>query len=200
MSRIAIFGGTFNPVHNGHINLCLECNRYFNFDKILLVPDNIPSHKSADDLVSNEHRFNMLSIATRDEKLFKVCDIEYKLKGKSYTVNTISELKKIYPTDELFLIIGSDMLFMFEQWYAFKEILKSVTLVVGARQQDEYDAMLRHIGKFGKLSRNIEVVRINVVDISSSDIRKKIKNGDDVSEYLNDGVLAYISKNKLYKK
>ena len=135
MSRIALFGGTFNPVHNGHINLCLECHKKLNFDKILLIPDNIPPHKSSDDLAGNAHRLNMLKIAAKENELFEVCDIEYKLKGTSYTVNTIAELKKIYKEDELFLIIGSDMLFMFDRWFCYEKILKSVTLVAGARKK-----------------------------------------------------------------
>ncbi|MEG2428866.1 MAG: nicotinate-nucleotide adenylyltransferase, partial [Oscillospiraceae bacterium] len=115
--KIGIFGGSFNPIHNGHLNLCYQCNKIFNFDEILLIPTNIPPHKSNAQFISNSHRINMINLAIENQALIKSSEIEFQLGGTSYTYNTIIALKKIYPIDtEFYFLIGSDMLEIFDKW------------------------------------------------------------------------------------
>lgn len=197
MSRIAIFGGTFNPIHKGHINLCLQMNEIYQFKKIILIPTNIPPHKDVSDLASNEQRLYMCKLAVKDKPLFEVSDIEMRLLGVSYTINTICELKKKYKDDELFLIIGSDMLFMFHKWYRYEELLKNVTVIVGARQENEYQKMKDYVktNLFG--NKNINIKKINIFNISSTQIRNKIKIGQ-YTDLIEKDIYEYIVNNKIY--
>lgn len=195
--KIAVFGGAFNPVHNGHINLCLECDKFFNFDKILLIPTNIPPHKSADNLASNQDRLSMLKLASKTNSLFDVSDIEYHLEGTSYTYKTILELKKIYKNADLYLIVGSDMLKMFHKWYNYKQLLDEVTLVVGAREKSEYEELIK-IKENLVNSKKIEIININVITLSSTQIRECIKKNENISHFVNKDVEKYIYSHKLY--
>lgn len=199
MKKIAIFGGTFNPVHKGHINLCLQCNYIFNFDKILLIPTNIPPHKECEtQLASNFDRLNMLKIAILENPLFEVSDIEYQLGGKSYTYNTIIELKKKYTDYEMYLIIGSDMMKTFHLWYNNDLILKEVTIIAGARHENEYNELLLLKEKQFNSSNKIQIADINIAEMSSTQIRQAIRDGLDMSKYLFEDEMKYIKAKKLY--
>lgn len=195
--KIAVFGGAFNPVHKGHINLCLECNKVFNFDKILLIPTNIPPHKSADNLASNEDRLSMLKLAIKTNSLFDVSDIEYHLEGTSYTYKTILELKKLYKNADLYLIVGSDMLRMFDKWYKYEELLDEVTLVVGAREKSEYDELIKIKEKLVN-NKKIEIININVISLSSTQIRESINKNQNISDLIDKDVEKYIYSHNLY--
>lgn len=197
MNRIAIFGGTFNPIHKGHINLCLECNEYFNFDKILLIPTNIPPHKQVKELATNYQRLKMCKLAIKNMPLFEVNDIEMRLSGISYTINTIKEIQNTYPDSQLYLIIGSDMLFMFNRWYQYKEILNRVILIVGARQENEYQKMINYVKTELNDNKNVKIIKIKTVEISSTQIRNELKNKENPS-LLDSRVYEYIVKNNIY--
>ncbi|MEG1996155.1 MAG: nicotinate (nicotinamide) nucleotide adenylyltransferase [Oscillospiraceae bacterium] len=198
-NKIAIFGGTFNPIHLGHINLCNECAKIINPDEVLLVPTNLPPHKTHSQLATNRERLDMINIAIRNEKLFKSSDIEYKLQGKSYTINTIDAIKKENPEAQLYLIIGSDMLFMFEKWYMYEDILKQATLVVAARQPQQYQQMLVKKQEFKGYEDKIVIASIGEQPMSSTKIRELIKkNDEDAKKFLDTGVYKYIIDNRLY--
>lgn len=195
--NIGIFGGAFNPVHNGHMHL-LGC--YFDvlqLDKVILIPTADPPHKSSDGLISGTHRINMLSIASQGDKRIEISDIEFKLTGKSYTYNTLLELKKIYPDDRLFLIIGSDQYLYFQNWYRAGDILDMVTVVTAAREQEEYQA-LTDFKNSNENMKNTIISTAEAVPVSSSQIRAGIKNGENVSSLLPQGVYKYIMDNNLY--
>ena len=133
--RIGIFGGTFNPPHKGHKRMALEMMRAASLDKILIIPTFTPPHKTAPELAGTEDRMKMCELLF-SEDCFEVSGIEIRREGKSYTVDTVSELKKLYPDDELFLIIGSDMLLTFHEWRKPFEILSMVTLCVATRENE----------------------------------------------------------------
>lgn len=196
--KIAIFGGTFNPVHNGHIHICLQCQKKFRFDQILLIPTNIPPHKSAVDLASNEDRFEMLRLATKENPLFCVSDIEYRLSGTSYTYHTIQQLKKENQNDSYYLIVGSDMLRMFDKWYRYQDILKEVTLLVGAREQSEYNELMKIKKNDYSDSEKIQIINIDVLELSSTEIRKDIKKGISIERLVHPDVQQYIYSHNLY--
>lgn len=198
-NRIAIFGGTFNPIHKGHINLCLECAKNFHFDKILLIPTNIPPHKQLKQLASNKERFDMCSLAIKDYPIFEVSDIEMRMQGISYTVNTVNKLSELYPNVELFLIIGSDMLFTFHEWHRYGEILDKVHLIVGAREPLEYEKMVHYMKDRLGGHMNVHVIHIHVFPVSSTQIRTLIGQQGDVSDYLQSDVYAYIKANHMYE-
>jgi nicotinate-nucleotide adenylyltransferase len=138
--KIGVFGGAFNPVHNGHINLALHYLNELELDKILFIPTASPPHKSDDDFAPKEDRINMLSLAISSFDKFEISDIEFKLTGKSYTYLTLSELEKIYENAEFHLIIGADQMLHFDKWYKYKEILSLVTLCTSAREDEKEKA------------------------------------------------------------
>lgn len=198
MSKIAIFGGTFNPIHTGHIHLCLECDRALQFDRILLMPTNMPPHKQPKHLLSNEDRLMMCKLACRDYPKIQVSDLEMRMQGVSYTVHTVKELRKVYPHDDLYWMIGSDMLLSFHQWYRYEEILQEVSLVAGAREENEYEEMLSYVEKTLKSDR-VHIVPIEALPISSTQIREELFRGEK-PECLAEEVYAYIKEHGLYQK
>ena len=108
--KIGILGGTFNPIHVGHLILAEEAREKLLLDKIIFVPAATPPHKDISDIAEAQNRFAMLKLASRGNRHFCVSDIEIKREGRSYTIDTIREFKKLYPNDELYFIIGSDLL------------------------------------------------------------------------------------------
>lgn len=121
--NIAIYGGTFNPVHKGHLNCLKSVIESVQLDKIIVLPDRIPPHKSAQGLASGRDRLKMCSLAFEGLENVIVSDWELKRKGKSYSVITLRHFHEMYPDDKLFFIMGSDMLLSFEQWFQYDEIL-----------------------------------------------------------------------------
>jgi len=199
MKQIAVFGGTFNPIHRGHINLCLECAKHFRFDRILLMPSNIPPHKIAHDLASNEHRLNMCRLAAACDPIFEVSDLEMCMSGVSYTVHTVERLRQEYPDAELYLIVGSDMLFTFHHWYRYADILEQVHLVAGAREPEEYRKMVEYAKAHLQDGLPVYIVHIPVLTISSTQIRDALHLGEPIDRYLDAQVYEYIVKNQLYR-
>ena len=140
--RIGIYGGAFNPVHKGHVKLAEEIKEKAYLDKIIIMPSGLSPHKSSGQLIDSEHRLEMCRLAF-DKEYFEVSDLEIRREGKSYTVDTVTELKSVYPNDELYLVMGSDMLLSFHKWYRYEDILSAVTICATTRQGDISTAELR---------------------------------------------------------
>lgn len=198
--RIGIFGGTFNPPHSGHKRLAESMIKAACLDKVLIIPTFTPPHKQGSDLASETHRLNMCRLAF-PESHFEVSDLEIKRKGKSYTIDTVTELKKQYPDNELFLIIGSDMLLSFHKWYRFEEILRNVTLCVATRENDiSCEKLLFYAKDVLNLKDNeIIISPIEAFVCSSTDVRNRIKAGENTDSFLTGEVRKYIMDNNIYK-
>ncbi|MBQ3049726.1 MAG: nicotinate (nicotinamide) nucleotide adenylyltransferase [Oscillospiraceae bacterium] len=144
-------GGTFNPLHNGHLLLAKGVAEVCGFERVMLIPTNVPPHKAAPDLASAEHRLEFCRLAAEEDSLFWPLDIEIKREGKSYTIDTLEELAEIYPDEEFALIMGADMFLTLHQWMRWKDILKCAT-VCGVKRKgvpselDEYAEGLRELG------------------------------------------------------
>ncbi len=197
--NIAIFGGAFNPIHKGHINLINEFDKIFRFDKILLVPTKTPPHKSKDEFVSTEHRMNMLKIVGDNYPKLTPCDIELNMDGVSYTINTLTALKEVFPDANFYLIIGSDMLSIFDKWYRYEDILERATVLSGAREKDELETLQKIANELDKTGQKIKVIEHSVMPMSSTMVRNAIKQGSDVTQFLLPQVYDYIKQNKLYE-
>lgn len=193
--KTGIFGGAFNPVHNGHLALAEQYKKALSLDRIIFIPTANPPHKSSDGLIDGKHRINMLGLCVGENEL--VSDIEFMRDGKSYTCLTICELKEKYPDDEFYLIVGADQFFYFEKWYKFEEILSACTVVTAAREKNQYVEMLDFKNEHPKL-KDVVVSEFDVIDISSSQIRDMIRNGEDVSYYIPESVNRYIKEHRLY--
>ena len=184
--KIGILGGSFNPPHIGHMILAEFVKEYLNLDKIIFVPCNIPPHKRKSEIVSGKHRLKMLELALKGRKDYLVSDVELKRGGISYTVDTLKILKKRYPKDKLFLIIGSDLYQDFSTWYKPEEIRKLVKLVVVVR------ALLK------RKERNVIFLKMPKIEISSSLIRERLRKGLSIRWFVPEEVRKYILRNRLY--
>ncbi len=197
--RIGVYGGAFNPVHNGHIRLALGYIEDLRLDKLIIIPTAVPPHKTAEGLVSGSDRINMLSLAAKDIPQIEISDIEFKRQGKSYTYLTLLDIRKLYPDADLFLIIGADQFLTFTTWYHYKDILSLVTLCTQARQDEaERLEMLDYAVNNDELKGKYILSDREIYKVSSSEIRRKIRDGEDVSSLLPDGVYEYIKEKGLY--
>lgn len=195
--NIGVFGGAFNPVHNGHMHLAEVYFKRLQLDKLIFIPTAKPPHKTDEHLVSGDDRVNMLRLAT-ENKPYEISTLEFERDGKSYTYDTLLELKKLYPNDRLFLIIGADQFFYFDKWYRYKDILSMAVLCTSAREDEsEKKALKAHAEKLGITDR-FYLSSAPVLTVSSSEIRDKISQGKDVSSLLPKKVLNYILEKGLY--
>lgn len=195
--KTGIFGGSFNPIHNGHIHLAESVRDSLKLDRVILLPSRISPHRDSSEYVSGADRLEMCRLATEDIKGLEVSDFELKRNEVSYTINTVRHFREKFPDDELFLLIGSDMLLTFDEWREFEEIMKNVTLAVVSRQDGDMSQLTEKaesLSKYGK----INITDVPPITVSSTFIRKNLKNNIDCSCYLNIKVVQYIRLKKLY--
>jgi len=190
--KMGILGGTFDPPHFGHLVLAQELAEKLKLDKVLFIPSAVPPHKTGNNISSFKHRFDMTKRAISGNKLFSISDIELKREGPSYTVDTIKQLKRIYPQTQLFLLTGSDILEEILSWKDPQEIYELAKVVIGLRPGfDKID----QTNEFGKRSQIIEITSL---DISSTSIRHKMEMGESIRYLVPTEVEHYIRHQKLY--
>lgn len=203
--RIGILGGTFDPVHNGHLYLAKKVYHKLKLSRIIFIPAYNPPHKKVIKLTHSRHRYNMLKLAVSDSKAYKISDMEIKRRGKSYSVETLKRLRKRYGAKaELFFITGSDSLRELGKWKDMEEILKLCRFVVverpGFRAGRSCKAGIKHkktqIRDF--YSRRLFFLKINAKDISATMVRNRIKTGESLAGLVPGRVVEYIYRNKLY--
>lgn len=190
MEKIAILGGSFNPIHIGHLILANTVCEEFNLDKIIFVPCYIQPLKSNKDFASPEDRLAMIKLAIQNNPKFELSDIEIKRKGKSYTVDTLKYFKQKY--DDLYFVIGADNIKDFHRWKEPDTILKLAKLIVTNRGGIELKIPKRLRGK------KIFVCKIPDIEISSTLIRNNIRSNKSIKYLVPEKVEKYIIKNKLY--
>ena len=197
--KIAVYGGSFNPPHLGHIEAAKTVVRELNPDKLIIIPDNIPPHKElADNSPSPDERMELCRLAFGDIPGAEISDIEINREGKSYTADTVDELKELYPDSDFYLVIGTDMLTSFEEWYRFEHLLSACTLTVLSREEDD-SAKIREAAQKLKADYkgNIIILSHQPLVMSSSEIREKLRSRLG-SELLKDEVYSCIIKNNFY--
>ncbi|MBQ3378530.1 MAG: nicotinate (nicotinamide) nucleotide adenylyltransferase [Clostridia bacterium] len=196
-----ILGGTFNPIHNGHIHAVREVMERLSPDAAVLMPAGIPPHKR----VENEkelrrHRYEMTKLAVMDEPRFFVSDIELKNEGISYTVDTLDTFIKLYAPKSLSLILGTDMFLSFEKWKSYDKILNMCGLIVLPRFKGGIlEIEQKRDGEFSKWRKRIQVIDAQVIEISSTKIRETVRAGGSIDEFVPKRVAQYIYDNKLYR-
>ena len=198
--KAAIFGGSFNPPHLGHVHAALAAKRFLNADRLLVIPANLPPHKSeAPDSPSAEDRLRLTQLAFRDAPEAEILDIELCRGGKSYTVDTLEELHSRYPDTELVLLMGTDMLLCFDTvWYGAQRILELASLGVFPRKAGQDDEIRQKCESLSlKYGARIEVVDFVPTEISSTELRKLLQDRRG-REYLPEPVYADIIKNRFY--
>lgn len=196
--RIGIMGGTFNPPHMGHVNAASAAMHEIPLDRIIFVPAGIPPHKAmAEDSASTKERLEMTGLAAELVGA-EVSDMEISREGKSFTVDTLRELKKKYPNDELWLIMGTDMFLSIETWREFETILSLAGIAAVPRDKNDLECLFNH-GKFlkKKYGATSRIIETEAVTISSSELRPGI-NRDELLGFLPEAVYEYIVRKKLY--
>jgi nicotinate-nucleotide adenylyltransferase len=190
--KIGVFGGTFNPPHNGHVRLAKAAADELKLDKLLVIPSCIPPHKIAAKLADGQERLEMCRLAFGCDPRFEVSPMELERGSRSYTVETLRELKALYPDSELYFIVGSDMLESFDKWYLWQEIL-SLSVLCAASREEGYSPDL---SRFGKLAERIKIITLDPLEVSSTQIRNS--TGEVSPELLDPKVAAYIREHGLY--
>lgn len=196
--KIGIYGGSFNPPHNGHKMLAEELSERLKLDKLIVIPSNISPQKSNNGYIDPVHRINMCKILFDDE-IFTVSDCEIKRGGKSYTVDTLNYIKNEYKDAELYLFMGSDMLLSFDRWYRYEDILSMCTLCAISREDDSTrKEMLRYSADVLK-NGNVLIFDVEPFQVSSSQIRENIHHGKNCDGLLDKRITAYIKEHNLYE-
>jgi nicotinate-nucleotide adenylyltransferase len=200
--RIGIFGGTFNPIHMGHLIMADEVCKRHHLSKIIFMPAYIPPHKYVDDLAEAQHRYEMIKAAIGKRSKFEVSGLEIIREGKSYTIDTIQEILNHYGEDsEIFLIMGADSLNELELWKSIKRLSQLCHFVIVNRPGFKTEASARLVEIIGSTSLlDLERLRIEIspVDISSTNIRQRVNDSDEIEGLVPKCVGAYIKEHGLY--
>ncbi len=191
MSRAGIYGGTFDPVHNGHL-ITAQCVRELrSLDKIIFIPNRISPFKQELKVSEPEHRMNMLKLAIKNIAYFDLSDFEIKRKKVSYTIDTLHRIKQDY--DEIELIVGADNIYTFDKWKSPEEIIELVTLLVLKRRTDNEPDIPN------KFIKDAVLLETPVIDISGTVIRERVRRGLPIDFLVPQDVMKYIYDLKLYK-
>ena len=197
MKKIAMFGGTFNPIHFGHIRVALYFREKLNLNKVIFMPTLIPPHKEMTEKVDPYARYDMCLLETDKYSYFETSDIELQRKGKSYTIDTLRKLSQIYKDSKLYLIMGADMFVTIEEWKEYKEILSLADICTFPRGEYDYKFLMEYKDKF--LSRyECFIADMPLVDVSSSEIRNMVSENKPISNLVSSEVEKYIYEKGLY--
>ena len=192
--KIGILGGTFDPVHLGHLVLAEQVMEKLKLDRVIFIPSASPPHKTERKLSSAHDRFRMTKLALEGNPKFSISDMELKREGLSYTVDTLKTLKKAYRNSEIYFLTGSDMLDEIRTWRDPEQIYKLAKMVIAIRPGfDDFDCN-NHFAK-----KSI-IVPITGMDISSTRIREMVQKGESIRYLVPLKVEEYIKKKKLYRK
>jgi nicotinate-nucleotide adenylyltransferase len=214
--RIGLLGGTFNPVHEGHLRAALEVQQKFILHKILFIPSYIPPHKQTTEIASPEDRYAMVELAVKGFPGFLASSIEIEAKEKSYSIITLNKVKKMYRNAWIFFILGFDAFLEIETWRSYEKVLEQCRFIVTSRPgyplaearnvlPENYDDKIISLSESGSVGEDlIEKFRIFLLpivalDISSTEIRRKIRQGQSVKGFVPEAVEVYIKRKKLYQ-
>ena len=199
--KIGIFGGTFNPPHIGHLNIAEGVLKEFELSKVLIIPTYVPPHKISPSLASVEDRLKMCELTFSDEA-FEISEIESQRKGKSYSVDTLTELGQIYPDADFYFLVGDDMLLTLHTWRNPEHILEMCKMVSTIRSDSYTISDLEEYAKayFPKAYENdrFEFMYVPPIELSSTDIRERVESGEDIKDMVTDAVRDYIFARGIY--
>lgn len=201
--RVGVYGGTFNPIHGGHVHILREFIRRLELQRALLVPTRVPPHKQAHALAGAEDRLAMCRLAAREvrEAPVEVSRIELDRPGKSYSAETLTLLKEQYPEDELFFLMGEDMFLTVDAWYRPEVICACAALCASPRSVDGLGKLMRQKEKLEReYNARCFVEDISYLPISSTEIREKVEKGKSFTGLVPESVEAYITEHGLYRE
>lgn len=200
MKEYGLFGGSFNPIHNGHLYLAESVYEALGLERVILMPSGEAPHKDCSEYAAAEHRLEMCRRAAEQYDWMTVSDDEIRKNGKSYTVETLRQLTKEYPDVHWTLMIGSDMLLSFDRWYCYTEILRMAKICAVSRETGDLPALFEKAEALSDAEScaDIIVLSVRAFPVSSTQIRKKLKKNENSSCLLPKNVVQYIRLNGLY--
>ena len=200
MRRIGILGGTFDPVHNGHIHLAEDAIREADLDEVVMIPAKIQPFKQDRKTASGEDRLQMIALAAGPDSHITVSRFELLQEGVSYTYLTLRHMREVYNGDKLYFITGTDSLLKLDTWMNAEELLTNYAYIVGTRpgyRQDELEATMKNLReRFGT-----EIINLSRTqpDVSATEIRERLAKGQAVGDLVPEAVERYITEHGLYK-
>ncbi len=196
--QIVMYGGCFNPPLNSHFTLAEQLiNEYDQIDKVVFVPVNSKYQKAG--LISNIHRYKMLQLVCSENEKMEVSKIELESKRPMYTIETLKELKKIYPNNEIALAIGSDNLKELDLWHKAEELIKNFKIYVISRDKDNIEDIIENHKLLKENKSSFIKAKNNIIsNLSSTYVREKLKNNKSIRYLTADKVIKYIKENNLY--
>ncbi len=198
LERIAVFGGTFNPIHNGHIHIAESFAEILPADRVILIPTSVPPHKRTAELASAADRLAMCRLAARGRDRLEVSDLEIRRGGASYTSDTLLELRRINPDSPLFLITGEDMFLTLADWHCAETIFSLAAVCAAPRSEDGTAKLLQYAERLERLGAQTVVEPIEYLPVSSTMVREAVREEKDISQMVPAPVERYIRRNKLY--
>jgi nicotinate-nucleotide adenylyltransferase len=214
--RIGLFGGTFNPIHLGHLRAARTVEEAFSLGQVLFIPSYIPPHKAAVDIASPEDRLKMVELAVAGIPRFRASALEVEARERSYSILTLEKIKTVFPGSPIFFILGADAFLEIETWRDYERVLFQCSFIVisrpgyeverardvlGGRFREETFAVPpeggldnRTLGTF-----RIFLLKIDALDISSTEIRKRVKSGGSLEGLVPPEVEAYMRRKRLYR-
>jgi len=197
MRKIGILGGTFDPVHLGHLKLASIALKELSLDEVIFIPSGISYMKS--NVTDSSHRYAMTELAVKDYPSFSVSDMEIKRNHNSYSYETLEELNRMYEDAEIFFIVGADSFLNLHKWKFPGRILRAASLAVLVRDNVSEEVLSAKAEDYKRIF-NAKVIFLHApqIDISSTNIKKMIKNGESVEDLLAPSVYSYIKEHKLY--
>lgn len=198
--KTGIYGGTFNPIHKGHLHIVEAFRKGLGLDRVLLIPTRVPPHKAAPDLASAGERFAMCRLAAQGKPWLELSDIEMRREGKSYTAETLEELSALYPQDQFYLLMGEDMFLTLGRWYRPETIFSLTSVCTTPRSPDGLDALRQKALEYtGQFQARCFLEHIPYLPISSTQVRQAVARGEDVSGLVPQAVAAYMKERGLYR-
>lgn len=199
MDKLLVYGGTFNPIHNGHLHLAACFEKITGAQHILFVPTRVPPHKQARDIASAEDRLAMCHLAVQSRG-WQVSDMEIRRSPPSYTADTLEQLATLYPETKLYFVTGEDMFLTLLSWHDPERILRFATICAAPRSISGLDRMLVYAAKIEKAGGQALVRDIQYLPVSSTQIRCAVQKQKDVQLLVPPAVASYIAQNSLYRE
>lgn len=198
--RVGIMGGTFNPIHLGHLIIAEAAYEAYNLDEVLFVPSGVSYMKDQSEILDAKKRVHMTGLAIEDNPHFALSTIEIDRDGNSYSYETLETLRKQNPNTEYFFLVGSDTLFALETWKHPEILLPSCTILVAVRDGVPMEKMQEHAKYLEeKFGGSIKLLTTPNIEISATNIRNRLAKGHNVKYFVPDSVLDFINKYDLYK-
>ncbi len=198
--KIGILGGTFDPIHNAHLLLGEAAREQFSLDRIIFIPNNLAHLKNRTEVTGGDIRYQMVKMAIADNPYFTCSRLEIDKPDGTYTYNTIQDLKLMYPGDELYLILGGDSIIGLDTWYKASELMQSCVILAAVRAEDDLPALDKKRRELAnRFGADIRLMTFNRMDISSTEIRQRVRTGRSVRYLMPDGCIEFMCIKGLYR-